>query len=65
MHNFRAFVVYICKCIYDLGGSKGAVPPLCKKFFTFGELKIILRMIYRQDFFWCNILFCHVCDILV
>ena len=26
----------------------------------------ILRMkFYRQDFFWCNILFGHVCDILV
>ena len=26
----------------------------------------ILRMkFYRQDFFWCNILFGHICDILV
>ena len=29
------------------------------------QFHILRRKFYRQDFFWCNILFGHVCDILV
>ena len=34
--------------------------------YIYKQFHILRRMkFYRQDFFWCNILFGHVCDILV